>query len=135
MSIQCKQKSSCLILSNSELAIYEVIMAWDTVTRQVEASKTAVTIISTPVLRFVLVVLKAFFQKWVWKVIPQGQVPCLNKSDGERGGRTPCGRVQGRKRWQWGCHFQQLPSHRAAPIPALAIGKKTLACQLLSSIH
>lgn len=124
MSVQCKQERNCLILSNSELGIYEVIMAWDTVTKQVEASKAAITIISTPVLRFMLIVCIAFFKNGciipilqLWKGIPLGQVPCLNKSASERGGRKPCSRSQAREGWEQGCHFQQQPSHRAAPIP------------------
>lgn len=142
MSIQCKEECNCLILNNSELAIYEVIMAWDTVTKQAGASKTAITIISTPFLRFMLVVLNAFFKNGciisilqLWKFIPLGQVPCLNESAGEQDGRKPYSRAQGREGWEWGCHFQQQPSHGAAPIPALAIGKRTLAYQLASSIH
>jgi len=142
MSVQRKQEHNGLILRDSELAIYEVIMAWDTVTKQAEASKAAITIISTPVLRFTLVVLNAFFKNrcitpilQLWKVIPLGQVPCLNKSAGERGGRKPCSRAQGRKGREWGCRFQQQPSHVASPIPALEIGKRTLAYQLPSSIH
>lgn len=62
MSIQCKRECNCLILNNSELSVYEVIMAWDSPTKQGEASQTAVTKISTPVLGFMLVVLNAFFK-------------------------------------------------------------------------
>lgn len=77
MSIQCNQERHCLILNNSELAIYEAIMAWDTVTKQVGASKTAITVISALVLRFMLLVLNAFFKNGciipilqLWKVDP-----------------------------------------------------------------
>lgn len=70
--------------------------SWDTVTKQVEACKTAIAKISSPVLRFMLVILNAFFKNgciipvlWMWKVMALGQVPCLTRRAGERGGRNP----------------------------------------------
>lgn len=77
MSIKYKQDCNCLILNNSEVAIPEAIMARDTVTKHVGASETAIAMISTPVLRFMLVVLNAFVRNGriipilqLWKVIP-----------------------------------------------------------------
>lgn len=118
MSIKYKQDCNCLILNNSELAIPEAITAWDTVTKHVGASETAITMISTPVLRFMLVVLNAFVRNgWIipilqlWKVIPRGQVPCLSESAGKGGGGKPHRWAQGRGGWQWGCHCSQSCSH------------------------
>lgn len=103
--------------------------SWDTVMKQVEACKTAIAIISTPVLRFMLVILNAFFKNpciipilQMWKEMALGQVPCLNKTGGVR---RPCSCMQRRKGQEWGLHFQQQASHRAAPIATFSYGKRT----------